>query len=142
MPSACIVACGRFCAISVPFIVILQTPARSSPLGGKPVAIELKADWLLTVGGPSVGGPKVSPRGERAALLSAATAEMLELESRSVQLQYHTPLSMLHACSMHERESSTPSCPSLSLLLALLLVLLANGRRVCAQSDESSSCVR
>jgi hypothetical protein len=105
----------------VPFIVILQTPARSSPLGGKPVAIELKADWLLTVGGPSVGGPKVSPRGERAALLSAATAEMLELESRSVQLQYHTPLSMLmmlYACSMHEIESSTPA-----LVFALVLAL-------------------
>lgn len=59
-----------------------QEASRSSPLGGKPVEIEAKADWLMTVGGPSVVGAKESPRGERAQLLSAATAELLQAESR------------------------------------------------------------
>ena len=60
--------------------------SRSSPLGGKPVDIEAKADWLMAVGGPSIAGTKQSPREERAQLLSAATAELLQAESRCVLL--------------------------------------------------------
>lgn len=54
-------------------------PESSSPLGGRAVRITIQAEKLL--GGAAVS--KKSPRGERAELLSAGMAQMLEAESRA-----------------------------------------------------------
>lgn len=54
-------------------------PENSSPLGGKSVRVEMQAEKLLL--GAAVS--QKSPRGERAALLSAGMAQMLEAESRA-----------------------------------------------------------